>query len=237
MLELRGLVKHYPSGEEVVRALDGVSLAVGAGEVVALYGPSGSGKTTLLSIAAALMEPDAGSASVDGRDLTGLSRRDAARYRRVDLGYVTQSPDLLPGGSVLDNAALKLLGLRLGSARRGLNRRRAHARVTPLLEQLGLGNRLAHRPSELSTGERQRVLIARALSTEPRLLLADEPTGSLDAKRSGEVLTLLTDVCRTRDVALLLVTHDPQAAAFADRTHELRDGKIGDYAPVLPARV
>lgn len=235
MLDLRRLVKHYPSGDEVVRALDGVSMAVDAGELVALYGPSGSGKTTLLTIVAALMAPDSGSVTVGGRDLASLSSRDAARYRRVELGYVAQSPDLLAGGSVLDNAALKLIGLRVGGARRGLNRRDAHAGVAPLLERLGLEGRLHHRPHELSAGERQRVLVARALSTEPRLLLADEPTGNLDGQRSRQVLTLLTEVCRERQVALLLVTHDPQAASFADRAYELRDGQLGEYVPALLA--
>jgi putative ABC transport system ATP-binding protein len=235
MLSLREVVKHYRSGDEVVRALDGVSMTVEAGELVALYGPSGSGKTTLLTIVAALMEPDAGAVEVAGRDLGELSRRDAALYRRVELGYVAQAPDLLAGGSVLDNAALKLIGLRPDDARRGLTRKGAHARVAPLLERLGLGKRLHHRPHELSAGERQRVLIARALSTGPSLLLADEPTGNLDTQRSGQVLTLLTEICREQRVALLLVTHDPQAAAFADRAHELRDGHLGAYTPVLAA--
>lgn len=233
MLEIKHLVKHYPSGQDLVRALDGVSMAVDAGELVALYGPSGSGKTTLLTIVAGLLEPDSGSVVVDGRELSQLSRRDAATYRRVELGYVTQSPDLLPGGTVLDNAALKLIGLRFGGARRGLSRRGAHRIVVPLLERLGLGERLHHRPWQLSTGERQRVLIARALSTRPTLLIADEPTGNLDASRSGQVLALLTEVCREQSVALLLVTHDPQAAAFADRAHELREGQLVDYVPAL----
>lgn len=237
MLELHEVVKHYPSGDELVRALDGVSMTVRAGELVALYGPSGSGKTTLLTIVAALLEPDAGSVTVAGRDVAAFSRRDAARYRRMELGYVTQAPELLAGGSVLDNAALKLLGLRTDGGRRGLSRRAAHERVAPLLDRLGLGKRLQHRPQELSAGERQRVLIARALSTNPSLLLADEPTGSLDMQRSRQVLTLLTEVCREQDVALLLVTHDPQAAAFADRAHELRDGDLAEYAPALSSSV
>lgn len=231
MLELRDLVKHYPSGQDVVRALDGVSLNVAAGERVALYGPSGSGKTTLLTIVAGLLEPDSGSVAVGGRDLRGLSRRDVATYRRAELGYVTQSPELLAGGTVLDNAALKLIGLRFGGSNRRLTRRRAHDIVAPLLGRVGLAERLHHRPAQLSTGERQRVLIARALSTKPSLLIADEPTGNLDSRRSSQVLALMTEICREQDVALLLVTHDPQAAAFADRAYELREGRLAEYVP------
>lgn len=225
MLALRGLVKHYPAGgEEVVRALDGLSMFVPAGELVALYGPSGSGKTTLLNIVAALMPPDSGSVVVNGLEVTALSARDAARYRRLQLGYVSQSPDLLPGVSAIDNAALKLFDLRLGV-------REAHRRVIPLMQRLGLGGRLRNRAEHLSTGERQRVLLARALSTEPGLVLADEPTGSLDTQRSLEVLALLTELCREQNVAMLMVTHDPQAAWFANRVCSLKDGRLVAHEP------
>jgi len=225
VLELRELVKHYPAGgAEVVRALDGVSMSIAAGELVALYGPSGSGKTTLLQIIAALLPPDSGAVLVNDRDISALSTREAARYRRLDLGYVSQSLDLLPGVPAIDNAALKLFDLRIGV-------REAHRRVTPLMERLGLGQRLRHRAEQLSTGERQRVLIARALATGPRLVLADEPTGSLDTQRSTEVLTLLTEVCHEHAVAMLLVTHDLQAAAFANRVHALRDGRLVAHEP------
>lgn len=225
MLEIRELVKHYPSGGgEVVRALDGVSMSVMPGELVALYGPSGSGKTTLLTIVAALLRPDRGSVVVNDRDVTSLSARDAARYRRLDLGYVSQSLDLMPGVPAIDNAALKLFDQRIGV-------REAHRRIAPLMERLGLGERLRHRPDQLSSGERQRVLIARALATGPRLVLADEPTGNLDSRRSREVLTLLTEVCAEQDVAMLLVTHDPQAAKYASRVHTLSDGQLSDDEP------
>jgi len=225
VLELRNLVKHYPSAAgEPVRALDGISTTIAAGELVALYGPSGSGKTTLLTIVAALMPPDSGMVLVDGREVSDLSARESARYRRLQLGYVSQAPDLLPGVSAIDNAALKLFALRLGV-------REAHRRVAPLLERLGLGDRLHHRTEQLSAGQRQRVLLARALSTEPQLVLADEPTGSLDSRRSAEVLALLTELCEENGVAMLLVTHDPQAADFAHRVHALRDGRLGDHVP------
>lgn len=224
MLEIRDLVKRYRAGGEAVSALDGLSMTIEPAELVALYGPSGSGKTTLLSIVAALLEPDRGSVHVAGRDVTALSAREAARYRRLELGFVSQSLDLLPGVPAIDNAALKLFDLRLGV-------REAHRRVAPLMERLGLTRRLHHRAEQLSSGERQRVLIARALATGPRLVLADEPTGSLDTARSREVLTLLTEICHERDVGMLLATHDPQAAAFADRVHTLRDGRLAAYQP------
>jgi putative ABC transport system ATP-binding protein len=221
MLELRELVKHFQVASGApVRAVDGVSLTVGAGEFVALYGPSGSGKSTLLMLIAALLAPDEGSVMVDGRDVSALSDREAANYRLHELGFVRQSLNLIKGASALDNAALKLLGADIGS-------REARRRITPLLDRLGLGERVGHRAEQLSMGERQRVMIARALSTEPRLLLADEPTGSLDSRRSREVLELLRELCQERGVAVLLVSHDPMAAEYADRVLELRDGVLG----------
>lgn len=225
MLDVRNVVKRYPVGDgEPVRAVDGVSLSVAPGELVALYGPSGSGKTTLLMLIAALLRPDSGEVFMDGRDVSRLSGRDAARYRLVELGFVRQSLTLIAGADVLDNVSLKLMGM-------DLNAGEAHRRVMPLIERLGLGKRLGHRPEQLSMGERQRVMIARALSTDPKLLLADEPTGSLDSAHGDEVLSLLAEICRERQAAVLLVTHDPRAATHADRIHELRDGRLVEYRP------
>ncbi len=224
MLELRDLVKHYPAvGGESVRAVDGVSLSVAAGEMVVLYGPSGSGKTTLLLMVAALLEPTSGSVLVNGRDISSLSEREASNFRLSEMGFVRQNFDLLPGVTAIDNAVLKLL--------KHTRWREAHRAIQPLLERLGLGERLEHRAETLSMGERQRVMIARALSSEPKLLLADEPTGSLDSQRSREVLELLRELCREREVAVVLVSHDPQAAAYADRVLALRDGKLSSYDP------
>jgi putative ABC transport system ATP-binding protein len=232
MLELRDLVKHYPAvGEDPVCAVDGVSLSVAPGEMVALYGPSGSGKTTLLLMVAALLEPTSGSVFVNGRDISSLSEREASNFRLSEMGFVRQNFDLLPGVTAIDNAVLKLL--------KHTRWREAHSAVQPLLERLGLGERLNHRAETLSMGERQRVMIARALSSEPKLLLADEPTGSLDSQRSLEVLELLRELCREREVAVVLVSHDPQAAAYADRVLALRDGKLTGYDPeqgFAPAR-
>jgi putative ABC transport system ATP-binding protein len=225
VLELSEVVKHYRIGEgEPVRAVDGVSLSVKEGELVALYGPSGSGKTTLLLLIAALLRPDSGAVVLNGRDISLLSDQDGARYRLHELGFVRQTLNLTPGVSALDNAALKLMGM-------DVRARDARQRVTPLMDELGLGDRLRHRPDQLSMGERQRVMIARALSTEPKLVLADEPTGSLDSRRGKEVLKLLTGICRERSLAVVLVTHDPQAAAYADRVHTLHDGRLAAYEP------
>jgi putative ABC transport system ATP-binding protein len=222
VLELDGVVKHFAApGGEVVRAVDGVSLSIARGEMVALYGPSGSGKTTLLKLIAALLRPDTGTVRVGDRDIGALSGRQAAQYRLREIGFVRQQPDFVPGASAIDNAALKLFDeLRRSGARR---------RVEPLMHRLGLGERLRHTADQLSTGERQRVLIARALSTEPGVLLADEPTGNLDSGRSRDVMELLAQLCHERNVATLLVTHDPLVAGYADRALELHDGQLRTY--------
>ncbi|MBS1869103.1 MAG: ABC transporter ATP-binding protein [Actinobacteria bacterium] len=230
MLELRAVSKAFagPDGE-TIRAVDRVSLTVAAGELVALYGPSGSGKSTLLFLAAGIAQPDAGAVLFDGHDLASLSRRAAARHRRTELGFVFQSTRLVPGLSAIDNAALKLMA-------EGATRTEARRRVAPLLERLGVVARAEHRATQLSRGERHRVALARALSNDPRLVLADEPTGSLDSQRSQEVLALLAEVCRERAIAVVLVTHDPAGAAVADRVQRLRDGRLtettGAVAPV-----
>lgn len=220
-LELDGVVKRYTTGGEFVNALDGVSLSVSPGEFVALYGPSGSGKTTLLTIAAALRQPDAGTVVFDGRVVSGLPSRASARYRRQELGIVFQSFHLSLGASALDNAALKLfaLGMRLDQARQ---------LARPWLERVGLSHRLQHRPAEMSMGERQRVAIARALANNPRLLLADEPTGNLDSKRSRDILGMLAEICTENGIPVLLVTHDPQATSFVNRVYTLRDGQLSE---------
>jgi putative ABC transport system ATP-binding protein len=222
-LELREVVKQYESGGEIVRAVDGVTLTVAPGEVVALYGPSGSGKTTLLLLAAGLIAPSAGSVRFAGRDLAALSDQQAAEYQRRDVGFISQSFDLMPGVPAVDNAAVKLLADRVPLA---VARREA----TPWLERVGLGRRRHHLPDQLSGGERQRVAIARALTNEPRLVLADEPTGNLDTQRGGEVLGLLMRVSREHDAAVVLVTHDPLAAEVADRVLTLRDGRLTTFA-------
>lgn len=222
MLQVGDLVKHYRVGGEAVRAVDGVSLQIASGEMLALYGPSGSGKSTLIDLIAGFQTPDAGTVVVDGRDIAGLSERDHADYLRLTLGIIGQADELMPSATARDNACLKLLREHPKEAPR---------LVEPLLVELGLGDRMNQPARKLSRGERQRVMIAQALSTDPRLVLADEPTGSLDTQRSRDVLGLIRDLCRDRGTAVLLVTHDPQAVAFADRAYELRDGHLHDYRP------
>lgn len=224
-LELRELVKHYTVGEgEPVRAVDGVSLTVAPGEFVALYGPSGSGKSTLLNLVAALLAPDSGAVLVNARDVSALSYREACEYRLSQVGIIGQPSDLLPGARAIQNASLKLWVRHARDARR---------QVEPLLVRLGLGERMQHRTEQLSMGERQRVIIAQALATEPGLVLADEPTGNLDTQRGREVLALLSELCRERSTTVLLATHDPQAAAFADQVYELRDGRLREHRPAV----
>jgi putative ABC transport system ATP-binding protein len=220
VLELRAVEKQYVSGDQRIVAVADVSLRVSPGELVALYGPSGSGKSTLLLLAAAVLRPDAGEVLFGERSLSSLSSSEAADYRLRDLGFIRQSLDLIPGATALDNAALKLLGdYSVGEA---------HRKVEPLLDRFGLGDRIGQHSEHLSMGERQRVLIARALANEPRLVLADEPTGNLDSERGREVLALLRELCKERSLAVLLVTHDPEAATFADRTLALRDGRLDE---------
>jgi putative ABC transport system ATP-binding protein len=229
LFDVRDVHKAFRVGGDVVHAVHGLSLAVEPGQLVALYGPSGSGKSTLLRIAAAIDKPDRGVVNVAGRDVTALSDREAAHYRLHILGWISQHSDLIGGVTAVDNAAVKLLAAtgRL---------RRARREVTPLLEQLGLADRLDHRAETLSMGERQRVTIARALSLNPRVVLADEPTGNLDSRRSREVLALLRDETHARGMATLLVTHDPDAVAYADRVYTLQDGVLhtGPEAAIAP---
>ena len=228
MLELRDVRKHFAGpDDETIRAVDGVSLTIAAGELVALYGPSGSGKSTLLMLAAGIVRPDDGAVLFDGCDLATLSRIDAARHRRSELGFVFQSFRLMPGLTAIDNAALKLVVA-------GMSRRLARKRVAPLLDRLGLASHADRRAALLSRGERQRIAIARALANDPRLLLADEPTGSLDSQRGREVLELLVEVCRERSLGVMLVTHDPAGAEFADRAYALRDGSLSAHEATLP---
>jgi putative ABC transport system ATP-binding protein len=221
MLELERVVKHYRGAGEAVRAVDGVSLQLDAGEMVALHGPSGSGKTTLLLLIAALLAPDEGTIRFAGEELSRLSEGERCDYLHRDVGFVYQTPQLMPRVSALENASMKLL---VG----GVPMREAQARALPWLRRVGLEDSLRRTPEQLSGGERQRVMIARALTGEPRLILADEPTGNLDSARSTEIVELLHTVAHERAAAVLLVTHDLEAAALADRHITLRDGHLID---------
>jgi ABC-type lipoprotein export system ATPase subunit len=230
LLELEGVAKHYVDANELVRAVDEVTLRVQSGRVYALHGPSGSGKTTLLLLAAGLLSPDNGRVRFAGEDLARLSASGLAAYQRREVGFIYQSAHLMTGVPAVENAAVKLLadGVPLG---------RARTAAAEWLERLGLLHRLDHTPERLSGGERQRVAIARALVNEPRVVLADEPTGNLDTRRGSQILELLAALAREQGVVVLIATHDPRAAAVAHAVHGLRDGKLleNDAAPGLRA--
>ncbi len=222
MLELNSVRKHYAGPGGLVKAVDGAFLGVGESELVAIFGPSGSGKTTFLLLAAGLLQPDHGTVSFRGQDLVTLSKRQVLDYRREELGFIFQSFNLIPGLTAVDNVAVpRMLA--------GIGYREASDEACRVLDLVGMSERGAHRPDQLSGGEQQRVAIARALAGRPSLILADEPTGNLDTKRGNEVLALLTDLSRQQGAAVVLVTHDANAADYADRVQEMRDGKLYDH--------
>jgi putative ABC transport system ATP-binding protein len=223
-LQTRDLVKVFGSGETAVRALDGVSIEITAGEMVAIMGPSGSGKSTLLHLLGALETPTSGEISLAGERYDGLGDAALTQLRRERIGFVFQFFNLLPALSAEENVLLPAL---IAGRRDDAVRERARA----LLERVGLGNRTEHLPSELSGGEQQRVSIARALLTEPRLVLADEPTGNLDSRSSAGVLDLMSDLNRSEGQTLVIVSHDPGAAAIAGRVVFLRDGVVAGEIP------
>jgi len=217
VIDAQELVKTYTMGSSQVRALRGVSLRVAPGEFVALMGTSGSGKSTLMHLLGCLDTPTSGRYLLEGRDVSALSRDGRARLRSRRIGFIFQTYNLLPRLSTLDNVALPLLYQgRVG---------RVRDRAEEALSRVGLSERARHRPSELSGGERQRVAIARALITRPAIILADEPTGSLDSATGEEIMRLLTELGR-EGVTLLMVTHDAHIASYAERTLHMRDGRL-----------
>jgi putative ABC transport system ATP-binding protein len=206
------------------RALDGACFTLDAGEVVAIMGPSGSGKSTLLHCLAGILPPDAGSVAYEGRELTTMSDRERSALRRRDFGFVFQFGQLVPELDCVENVALPL---RL----EGVRRREAERRATRWLERLEVAALAAKRPGDISGGEGQRVAVARALATEPRVLFADEPTGALDSLNGERVMELLTAAARDHGAAVVLVTHEPRVAAYADREIVVRDGRTPTAAP------
>jgi putative ABC transport system ATP-binding protein len=219
MMQLENVTKVYQQGRRSVQALRGVSLRIEAGEFVSIMGPSGSGKSTLLHLLGALDTPTSGQAFFDGRDLQSLSDRERSVLRRSRVGFVFQFFNLLQTLTALENVTLPLL---LAGQGRTPSRKRAHA----ALERVGLFDRADHFPEELSGGEMQRVAIARALVTEPDAVLCDEPTGNLDSANSKEILTLLRSLPEAGQRTVVMVTHDPHAAAYGDRLIQIRDGLV-----------
>jgi putative ABC transport system ATP-binding protein len=217
VLECRALVKELRSGPHTLRVLDGIDLAVAAGEFLAILGPSGSGKTTLLGILAGLDRPTSGAVLLEGRRIDELSEDELAVLRRGKVGFVFQSFQLLGNLTALENV---LVPLELVSVAR------ARERALERLDEVGLGERLHHYPAQLSGGEQQRVALARAFASEPSVLFADEPTGNLDAETGARVLALIERLRERHGATLVLVTHDPEVAARADRRVHLRAGRI-----------
>jgi len=219
IIELTGVTRTFGSGPGATAALRGVSLTVGEGQLVALRGRSGSGKTTLLNIVGGLDKPDSGTVHVDGRDVTMMSERERVRLRRETVTYIFQSFGLLPVLSAAENVGVPL---RIS----GVARKTREERVAVMLGLVGLADHAKHRPGELSGGQQQRVAIARALATRPRLLLADEPTGQLDAETGKQIMRLLRSVVRSEGVTALLATHDPTLMEIADSVLHLADGTL-----------
>ena len=219
MVEARGVTKVYRLEGVEVRALDGVDLTVGRAASLAIMGPSGSGKSTLLGLLGGLDRPTSGSLAFEGRDVATLSDDQLARVRNQVVGFVFQSFQLLPRTPAVGNVGLPLVY-------RGVGRAERRRLAVEALESVGLGHRLGHRPSQLSGGEQQRVAIARALVTQPAMLLADEPTGNLDSRSGDEVLGLLARLHAERDVAVVVVTHDPGVAERFGRVVVVHDGRL-----------
>ncbi|MDX1435196.1 MAG: ABC transporter ATP-binding protein [Anaerolineales bacterium] len=219
ILETQTLSKIYQSGDLTVKAVDDASMAIRAGEFAALVGPSGSGKTTMLAMLAALLAPTEGSIKIDGQDLAGMKERDKVRFRRHNIGFTFQANNLVPYLNVRENVDLML---RLNGQRSKGDR----AHTAELLDRLGLGDRMDTMPDQLSGGQRQRVAIARALIHEPSLVLADEPTASLDTERAYQVVGIFADLIHESRRAGIMVTHDLRMVRFVDKVIQMEDGKI-----------
>jgi putative ABC transport system ATP-binding protein len=225
VIELRGVKKIYKTGSNEVMALRGIDLTVNQGELVAIMGSSGSGKSTLMNILGCLDIPTEGTYALDGTRVEALTKNQLADLRNQKLGFVFQGFNLLARTTALDNVELPLLYDRTG------RKKDTKELAKRALERVGLGQRLDHQPSELSGGQQQRVAIARALVTEPRLLLADEPTGNLDSRTSVEVMALFQEL-NAQGITILIVTHEPDVAQYASRIVEVRDGHIRRDHPV-----
>jgi putative ABC transport system ATP-binding protein len=221
IVEARGLVKIYPMGATEVHALRGLDLTIEAGEFMSVMGPSGSGKSTLLNLLGCLDTPTQGTVVLGGVDVTQARRARLPAIRREKVGFVFQQFNLLSHLTALENVMLPLRYAEVG-------RRKARARAQELLEHVGLGDRIMHRPLEMSGGEQQRVAVARALVNRPAIVLADEPTGELDSANAGELMDLLQALNREGHT-FIIVTHDPEVAARTQRTVHLHDGQIARH--------
>ena len=220
VIELKNVTKTYKLGEETLNALDGVSFKVNPGEFIAITGPSGSGKSTLANIIGGLDHPNSGSVVVDGNELAHIRDSKLSNYRNKNIGFVFQSFNLQGTNTALENVMLPLVFSRMKNKDR-------KARAKDCLTAVGLGDRLKHKPSQLSGGQRQRVAIARALAAQPKIIIADEPTGNLDSAKGEEIMKLLHGLNK-QGITLLIITHDMTVARQAHRVVEIRDGKISE---------
>jgi putative ABC transport system ATP-binding protein len=220
-VEVQNVVKVYRRDAEEVRVLDGLSLSIADGEFVALMGPSGSGKTTLLNLIGGIDQPTSGDLTVAGTNIARLKSNQLARWRSVSIGYIFQLYNLMPVLTALENVELPLLLVKMSGAER-------KQRATAALQLVGLGDRLKHYPRQLSGGQEQRVAIARALVSDPKVLLADEPTGDLDRKSAEDVLQLLDRLNKEYKKTIVMVTHDPHAAERASRRYQLDKGVLSN---------
>lgn len=218
MIQLQGLYKAYGSGNTFVQALKDINMRIAKGEFVAITGPSGSGKSTLMNILGCLDQADSGNYRIDGKSVEGLNSKELAVLRNQMIGFIFQSYNLLPALTVLENVEVPMTYC-------GICDRERKRRAQSLLEAVNLGERLNHRPNQLSGGQRQRVAIARALVNNPRILLADEPTGNLDSKTSKEIMTLFKKL-NQEGMTIILITHDPAVALEANRQLVIRDGLL-----------
>ena len=230
LIAVRNLVKTYDLGEMQVRALRGVSLEVFPGEFVALTGPSGSGKSTFMHLLGCLDRPTSGDYMLNGRDVSSLGKRQLSGVRNTDIGFVFQGFNLLTRTTAIDNVELPMLyaGIR--------NARERRERAAEALKSVGLGERLGHHPNQLSGGQQQRVAIARALVNNPKLLLADEPTGNLDTRTSVEVMDIFQRLNRDHGLTIVLVTHEREIAEYGTRIVAFRDGRVRSDEPVRRRR-
>ncbi len=225
LVELKNVTKTFSKGDQTITPLDDVSLGIGEGEFLSLMGPSGTGKSTLLNLVSGIDRPDSGSVIVAGVDITKLSRSKLADWRAANLGYIFQTHNLIPVLTAYENVELPTLLLRMSASDR-------RKRVTVALEAVGLLDRADHYPKQLSGGQEQRVGIARAIVAHPKVIVADEPTGSLDAESSEQIQTLLQRLNRELNITMLMVTHDADVANIASRRIVLDRGKFVDSNPV-----
>jgi putative ABC transport system ATP-binding protein len=220
IIQLKSVSRTYVMGKETIPALDDVSLDIKEGEFLAIMGPSGSGKSTFANVIGGLDKPSSGDVLVDGECINKLNDKHISSYRNRKVGFIFQSFNLLPTYTALENVMIPLI---LTGESSSIRKQKAYE----CLKEVGLENRADHKPYQLSGGERQRVSIARALINEPQIIIADEPTGNLDTKKSEEIVCLLKDLNRKKKITVIVITHDPSIARQADRTLHMRDGKIG----------